>query len=236
MYLPTPERKIPRGGPRPLYGVCLKRLFVPLTEERIVNNLNVVLQPIDRLQQAVIALSRQAGEAAEAHFVLDGVSCHPHMTVYKATVADERIDAVLAAVTRLAARLTFCCDFLCVGSGRGYILLRFDRTPALMDLHTAVVGAINPLRNGHARVRTQYTLTAQQAANNRQYGHPRVLDTFEPHMTVTRLQKASDADRVAGLLTWSHFHFWPLALSVFRSGDHGTCRELIYAAPLQASS
>lgn len=196
-------------------------------------NLNVVLQPIDELQRAVIALSQRVGEGADTHFVLDGVSFHSHMTLYKATIAGERLPEVLAAVTDLAARPPFSSEFIRVGSERGYLLLRFNRTSELMDLHTAVIGVINPLRNGHARVHTKYTLTARQAEQNRRYGHPRVLDAFEPHMTITRLRNPSEADRIASRLAWNH-SFLPLALSVFRSGDHGTCRELLHAVPLQA--
>ena len=196
--------------------------------------LNVVIQPPPAIRQAAIALSGELAMREKAHFVLDGKEFHPHVTLYKAHVPRSSVEKVLEQVVDLADHPALLCRFGGIESGRGYILVRLVRSGPLDMLHAQIISAVNPLRVPGARVRVTRDLTSAEEKNNALYGHPNVLDTFSPHMTIVRLHDVSAAAHIAEKLTWMVDSFLADTVAVYRMGDHGTCRVLIGAASLSA--
>lgn len=196
--------------------------------------LNVVLESTEEVRAAVIGLSTRIAGAHDACFALDGHVYHPHVTLYKAVIDERRVPAVLAAAVKVArGNDSFCCTFRETSSGRGYIFVRLGCPPALRRLHEAVVREVNPLRVKGIRVRSKRAMTPEEEQNNRQYGHPNVLNTYSPHMTITRLNDAAEADRIAKEISWTLHTFPAVSIGVYRTGVHGTCRELLHTAAFQ---
>ena len=203
--------------------------------------LNVVLRPTEELVEAAVSLSARIAQDHETDFVLDGVTFHPHVTLYKISIADEDVLGVYARVQQVARRhRPISCPFGAFQDGRGYLYLRLKPEEALQLLHAELVRALNGVRIRGARIRSkgrEAVMSSEERFNNLRYGHPNVLDTYRPHMSISRLRDPDEVGRVLKEISWpenwTEQVFRSSMLGVYLMGEHGTCRELVYTAPLR---
>lgn len=69
--------------------------------------------------------------------------------------------------------------------------------------------------------------TAAQLKNINDYGYPGAINLYNPHLTITRLKDKNKAQEVLSIVRWNIPEFTADKIGVYKSGEHGTCRELV---------
>ena len=197
--------------------------------------LNTALKVPDSVAERAIELSREVARDNKPKFVLDGVEFHPHITVYSPEYPESRTEDVLRGVEEIAGDTNqIKLRYKEQASERGFIGIRFELTRELQSLHEALIHEINPLRVGHLgevyiKTDSDYDMkfSAEQQKEIEEYGHPAVMDSYDPHVTIIRLEDKEDAEDIAGSLKWDIEESVVQKLAVYTMGDNGTCRELV---------
>lgn len=195
--------------------------------------INIAVRVPGNVSREVMALSKGIGKANESYFVLNASSALPHITLYSPEYPVQRIPEVLETVRRIAASTKpFTAHFTQVDSHRGYIDLALENTAAWVNLHTTVVQALNPLRDGHLRAKyldqnelKNYSPSQQENMNI--FGSVEVGASFRPHLTLVKLADSTAAKEVAEGVQLPVKPFAVATLAAFTMGEHGTCRKVV---------
>jgi hypothetical protein len=104
----------------------------------------------------------------------------PHLSLHICTIPRTALAQLNAELEPLAtATLPGITPTGVEPSGGGYIMLNIERTPALMDLHEAVLAAAAQARDG---------------LDDDPYGSPYIRDSFTPHISLAKLDRDDQAD------------------------------------------
>jgi hypothetical protein len=104
--------------------------------------------------------------------VIDARIFPPHLSLHICTIPRAAITQVTATLKPLAkGRLPGLSPAGIQPSGGGYIMLAIERSPALMSLHEAVLGAAAQARDG---------------LGDDPFGSPYVRDSFTPHISLAK--------------------------------------------------
>lgn len=193
--------------------------------------LNTAFVPPEEVSERTIELSKTVSASAEAYFVLDGINFYPHITIYPPEYPEENIPKVLETVekvSRFLGPLKF--RFKKVNSGQGYLGVAFEGSSEILQTHEKIVSALNPLREG--RIRDKYKeyrmeFNSEQLQNIEKYGYPGAMDLYNPHLTVARLKDENKSKGILSTIKWDIPEFTVNKIGVYKTGEHGTCRELI---------
>ncbi len=193
--------------------------------------LNTAFVPPREVSEKAIELSRAIRNLAETHFVLDGVNFYPHVTIYPPEYPEEKVSEVLGAVEQIAKSISPArFKYSRIDSLQGYVGISFEHTSEIKAIHKQVVEALNPLREEHIREKYseyQMQFTAAQLKNIAEYGYPDAMSLYDPHLTITRLKDESKAEELVSTINWDILEFVVSKIGVYKSGEHGTCKELI---------
>lgn len=90
---------------------------------------------------------------------------------------------------------------------------------------------LNPLREGHYEKKYddpdyRAKIGEEQKKNIEEYGYPRTMNLYSPHLTITRLKEASVAGQAASELQWD-LDFTVDTIGVYKMGANGTCTDLV---------
>lgn len=142
------------------------------------------LIPGNPLFDAVIAASQAITD--EYYYntnIIDAKTFPPHLSLHICTIPRTAITQLTTTLEPLAtAALPDITPTGVQPSGGGYIMLAIERTPALMDLHEAVLTAA-----AHAR----------DSLGDDPYGSPYIRDSFTPHISLAKLDRDDQADAAA---------------------------------------
>lgn len=199
--------------------------------------LNIVFVPADETFWVALNRSEKIAEKYPTCFQLAEHTEVPHMTLYKVTVPEYNLlplqDAVQGVVGNnfLLNVPHYKFSFKTVSTGRGYVFAEIDMDDALREFEAMIVKAAHPFRDPRAFPPGRGRLTEAELYNNRQYGHWNVLDTWKPHMTITRLKDETMGTVVAEELQrdtrFQQVGFQLGTVRLYKTGNHGTCRELV---------
>jgi 2'-5' RNA ligase superfamily len=143
-----------------------------------------VLIPGNPLFDAVITASQAITD--EFYYnanIIDAKTFPPHLSLHICTIPRPAITQLTAALEPLAtAGLPDITPTGVEPSGGGYIMLSLERTPALMDLHEAVLAAAAQARDG---------------LDGDPFGSPYIRDAFTPHISLAKLDRDDQADAAA---------------------------------------
>ncbi len=189
---------------------------------------NIAIYPPAAIRLRAIRFSLKL-KAQKGLFVLDDKKFFPHITLYMTEFPKKNLAAVKVAVQDIArSTKPFPLSATEYHQQRGFIDVRFRKTRALADLHARLIQELNPLREGLLRPRdaarfSQFPKWAQR--NLRRYGYDYVFDRFPPHLTFSKLGEPQA--RITVLPSKSDFTFRPSEMALFRSAEHGTCRQML---------
>ncbi|MBI4281218.1 2'-5' RNA ligase family protein [Candidatus Uhrbacteria bacterium] len=191
---------------------------------------NIAIIPPLAIAKKAIAASRRFKKQGGL-YVLDGKNYFPHVTLYMTEFPKKNLPAIKEALHDVITRttsfpLTFSRNYHDAPSG--FIVAHFRTTKAITTLHRRIVRACNPFREGLIRPRDQealLTLTKRQQQNLLRYGYRDVYTLYHPHCTFSRLPPLTH--NLYTLLSKKLPTFSPIAIGLFQSGEHGTCKKLL---------
>jgi len=121
----------------------------------------------------------------------------PHLNIYDLSVPEENISSISQALRSIVDNQgKFTVKINSIGHFPfGLFFLEVENNNILKDLHTQIVGAINPLRGDcidpdYSQPHRKYTTQQKESLN--QYGNPHVLELFKPHITLGHIKDNVD--------------------------------------------
>ena len=193
--------------------------------------LNTAFIPPEEVSEKVIELSKAIGGSSETYFVLDGIQFYPHITIYPPEYPGEKVSEVLETVEQVSKSFSpIKFKYSRIGSLQGYVGISLENTLEIKAIHQQIVEALNPLREG--RIREKYSeyqmqFTTAQLKNIEGYGYPDAMNLYDPHLTITRLKDEDKLEEAISAINWDILEFIVDKIGVYKSGEHGTCRELV---------
>lgn len=185
----------------------------------------------EEVGKKAIELSRAISRLADAYFVLDGVDFYPHITIYPPEYPEKNIDKVLENIGRaLEFSNSVRFQYERVETHQGYIGVEFERLSQIQKIHEDLVNALNPLREGYIREKDddyQFEFSVKQLKNIQEYGYPDMMNLYNPHLTITRLRDQNKAEQILKTIEWDIPEFIVNKIGVYKTGEHGTDRELV---------
>src|SRR3989344_55194 len=193
--------------------------------------LNTAFIPPKEVGEKAVELSKAISEAAEVYFVLDGIQFYPHITIYPPEYPGEKVSEVLETVEQVSKSFSpIKFKYSRIGSLQGYVGISLENTLEIKAIHQQIVEALNTLRQGRIREKYfgyQMEFTPAQLKNIKDYGYPDAISLYNPHLTITRLKDESNAKEILPTIKWDIPEFVIDKIGVYKSGEHGTCRELV---------
>lgn len=186
---------------------------------------DIVLLPDPTLAQRAVTFSEQLTKY-ETVSTLHANGPVPHVSLYMTQLkaADmERAQKLLADIAAHTRVFNLTANGYWLNAR--YFDADYARTDELIALQTAVVDAINPIRDGMRKKDKPRLLSAEGLAreNLEKYGYPNIGELFRPHMTLTRFadeQLSIDAIEKPNAQTFAGTFD---RLGLFAMGENGTC-------------
>lgn len=204
--------------------------------------INIALIPSTDVREAALIASEELAKQFQTHFVLEADGPYPHVTLYAGECRPSRKTAIVRKVGRVCetgVAAGMLCTFTGVAHHDGYLGVRIERTPPLLNLHWEIVEAVSDQRLQSSAGAEAYHMefTPEQEENIRKYGYADVGDLYSPHLTITRFANEEDAVKAARQLE-AEFDVWqPFypQVGIFLGGEHGTCAKLLTTLSLSAN-
>lgn len=190
---------------------------------------DIVIIPPQEITEQAVALS-QALAPLGTFFVLDGVTLHPHISLYHVPFEEEMLPSVIETLGTLATTIQpFVLKQETYYPDQGvWIGLRYTADKAILDLHTSVINATKGFRKveDDARYKARWAdLDPEQRKNLEDSGWADAYTRYFPHLTFTKLnQPIVD---VLAHLPQREFSFLVDHIALCELGDHGTCVRII---------
>ncbi len=192
--------------------------------------LNIAFKVPGDVAKYCIELSKELSKYGDTHFVLDGTNYFPHITIYSPEFPISNINNLYKKLEMIKAdsiSFKFCQKV----AGEGYVGVEFSSSKSIKDLHKKIVNMANPLREGHIIAkykRSNYLCkcTNKQIRYINEYGYPRVMDLYKPHLSILRFKDEDLAKKVLKKLIIDIDEFEINELGVYEMGKHGTCVKL----------
>ena len=185
---------------------------------------DIVLLPEPEIARKAIRTSREL-EPLGTDFTLHEETCIPHASLYMIHAKEEDLPEILKQLEGIAGQTeTIRLESSQYFQDWGYIDADYQKTAEITELQDAVVGAINPLRDG-LRPRDVPKIERMDAAerqNMQQYGDWRIGELFRPHLTFARFKNGLPIpleDMGAPTAFGGHY----TRLAICEMGKYGTC-------------
>lgn len=195
--------------------------------------LNIVLLPDEKTQEKAIELSHKISEEVDTEFILNETTYRPHITIYQGSYPPDNIDLLLEELQRLSAEKS---PFPIKMEGfqvsyETFVFWNTVKTEALQEFHEQILALANPIRKGQipdSVMKMLPNLPPEEQDMIRNTGSILNKHLFLPHITLSRIKKPDDKDRVLKLLSESPpTVFNPEKLTIATLGDHGTISDSI---------
>lgn len=207
--------------------------MVEAKERDDATTLNVVVLPSEAVSDTARRLSEGLAKQFPTEFTLNSTTFRPHITLYQGYFPNGNIDALTASLQEIAED----CKKFVLGMGEFYVSPgRFvwwntEKSSYIYGLHETILNAANPLREGLIAPATQQQLEElgeRERENVIKTGLIYSGELYVPHVTLTRLTKASDmipAHQALGEREEGSFTIDKIVLA--KMGDHGTISDTL---------
>jgi 2'-5' RNA ligase len=196
--------------------------------------LNTIFIPDENFQKQVLALAAKIFKDKEEIFHIDNKSYFVHLTIYSPEYPLTNIREVISRVNEIAKGIEkFKLLFGDFSRVDGYVGINFRKTEEVTGIHKKILRKLNPLREG--RIREKYpdlikkgVYPPEQVKLINEYGYDKVLDFYEPHLTLGRFVNDEDATRALRELKNSVKLDKVLItkIGVSEMGPNGTCIKI----------
>ena len=201
------------------------------TEAKVVT-LNIAILPSDEVAVQAIAMSKKIAEEVGSRFILNFDNLIPHITVYQAQYPSRNIDNLRSIARNLSLKqelFEIRLDVITVSYGT-FLSWNCERTRILQNLQSEAVELANPLREGliPQSLTDVKNLSGGDQYDVKMFGALLVGPRYTPHITITRLNKETDAQKAIEVLSGSeNLSFKPKGLILGYLGEHGTVTGIV---------
>ncbi len=202
--------------------------------------LNIILVVDDRFRKKALELAGKIGVGEEEVFHIDDNNYFSHVTVYSPEFPESNITEVVKVVGGFA-RNTKKFNLVATGFSAedGFVIVDFERSDRIEELHGTIVQMLNPLREGRIGEKYlkgikegKYSVESVDMIEN--YGYPNVLKLYRPHLTLGRLINQEAAERsVKHLDSVGETVAQIEKIGISEMGPNGTCTNILYEFGLQ---
>lgn len=191
--------------------------------------INIAFMPPTDVAKYVAKLSKEISEKEKTYFVIDNKNIYPHITIYPPEYPTYKIEEVLSKVEKLAKKLPRVkFKFEKIKNFDDYISVGMHYSKEIRNIHETIIEELNPLRDGHIKQDANNTnLLKEEKENIQKYGYPNLMDSYSPHITITRLGEEEIAEKIIKEIKWPIKEFTIKKLGAYKMGKNGTCTELI---------
>lgn len=204
-------------------------LFKIMDKEKFVR-LNVAFKMPQEVSEEAIKLSKEVAEKEGVYFTLDGVDFIPHATIYSPEYPEKNLEKVIETAEKIAKELSpvnFIYKILKEEEiFSGSILVSFENSNEIKNIHEITVQKLNPFREGHLREKER-NYSGKGKENIEKYGLPLVMNFYDPHITITSLKNGQKTAGIVKNVGWKIKKFKVDTIMVCAMGEHGTCRKII---------
>lgn len=195
--------------------------------------LNIAILPSDEVTVQVIVMSKKIANEVGSRFILNSDSLIPHITIYQAQYPSKNVDKLKSVVKTLSLEqelFEIKLETITVSHGT-FLFWNCERNLVLQNLQDKAVEVANPLREGlipDQLISMKANLSEGDAYDIEHYGALLIGSRYQPHITITRLNKETDVKRAVGILSGSKkISFKPKGLILGYLGKHGTVTEIV---------
>lgn len=193
--------------------------------------LNIAIIPSDEVTARAIDMSKAIASELETEFVLNSNKFIPHITVYQAQYPNKNIDILKKLVQDLSLQKSFEINLEPIDiSYETFIFWRCEKTDVLKELQAKAIEVANPLREGliPEQIARVTGLSEGDMYDAKTFGALLIGPRYDPHITITRLQRKEDARRAIRVLGNSQkLSFKPRALILGYLGQHGVVSGVV---------
>lgn len=194
--------------------------------------LNIAVLPSDEVTVQVIAMSRKIAKEIGSKFILNSNSLIPHITVYQAQYPSENMDKLrdITKTLSLEQELFEIKLGTITVSHETFLFWNCERNLILQNLQVEAVRLANPLREGLIPISLADVtgLSEGDRYDVKTFGALLIGPRYEPHITITRLNKGEDAEKAIKILSGSKkLSFKPKGLILGYLGEHGTVTGIV---------
>lgn len=194
--------------------------------------LNIAILPSDEVIAQVIGMSKKIADEVGSRFILNLHTLIPHITIYQAQYPGKSVDKLksIAKILSLEQELfEIKLDVITVSHGT-FLFWNCQKSVILQNLQEKAVELANPLREG--LIPTSLVdvtgLSEGDKYDVKHFGALLIGPRYEPHMTITRLNKEEDAEKAIKILSGSKkLSFKPKELILGYLGGHGTVTGIV---------
>jgi hypothetical protein len=161
-------------------------------QRRIAKDYVLELLPDPDSQRWLIDVSRRISEVARSKTLLDAKLALPHVSIYVAAFPVAAEASLIELARRRSAKLdpiTIQVNHVRISSD-GLVMLEFNATKELSELHDEIITAANPLRTGAVSAvwaKHLGELNPQQVDLLNEIGYPYGRELWQPHFTVGKI-------------------------------------------------
>lgn len=186
------------------------------------------MPPVD-IAKYVAKLSKKISEKEKAYFILDNKNFYPHITIYSPEYPIYNFEKIINRMEKVSKKLSKTkFKFEKLDSIDGYIGTSAYYSKEMRKIHKTIINEFNPLREGYIREKfCNSNISKEEKENIQKYGHPYLMNLYNPHITITRLKNEKIAKKIAKEIKWSKREFILDKIGIYKMGKNGTCTELI---------
>lgn len=194
--------------------------------------LNIAILPSDEAIGQAIAMSKKIADEIGSRFVVNLKNLIPHITIYQARYPSRRIQMLKDIVKALSLEQKLFEIKLgaITVSHDTFLFWNCEKSLILQNLQGKAVELANFLRDGLipdslADVRG---LSKGDRYDVKHFGALLIGPRYQPHITITRLNKKEDAEKAIKILSESRsLSFKPKGLILGYLGEHGTVTGIV---------
>lgn len=202
--------------------------------------LNIAIIPPQKVANAAIELSQELSKMGKVSFILDGRNFHPHVTCYSPEFPAKNLDKITARLEALSKEYRAFENQLeglkQTWEDPGGVEVKLQRSKHIDELHRKIIKELNPLREGRLREKYRHSDYPLKFPEERRelmtrmmikVGYPRVLDAYNPHISITRFENPKITEKSIEKAEWKINTMRVEKIGIFTMGDHGTCKKLL---------
>lgn len=197
-----------------------------------VTTLNIAILPSDEVATQAIVMSKKVAREVGSRFILNSETLIPHITVYQAQYPSKNIAKLKSIARNLSLRqelFEITLDAITV-SHETFLFWNCEKTIILQNLQKKAVELANPLRGNliPASLSDMAGLSEGDRYDVSHFGALLIGPRYEPHITITRLNKEEDAKKAIKVLSGSKkLSFKPKGLILGYLAEHGTVNGIV---------
>jgi 2'-5' RNA ligase len=199
-------------------------------------SLNIAILPSTEVAAQAIEMSKKILTEMGSRYLLGFKTLIPHITVYQAQYPNKNIAKLKNIIEKFVLDLPsfrINLDAITVSHGT-FLFWNCEKNKVIQDIHEKVVALANPLREGIvlSQLADRTNLTPEDKSDIEKFGALLIGPRYEPHITITRLNRENDAEKAIKLLSdTKNILFKPKSIILGYLGDHGTVTEIIEEFP-----